>query len=61
MYYEVAKEERFGFITLEVDVKKSNQSKIMKGLAKLVEPSVIEHKLSGRPARLIPPKLLLYC
>lgn len=59
MFYETAKEERFGIITLKVDVIKSNQSKIKKGLSKL-ETSVIEHKLSRRPARLIPPKLLLY-
>ncbi len=44
MYYEIEIEERFGFITLEVNVLKSNiyKSKIMKGLAKLVETSMIE-------------------
>ena len=59
MIYEIAIEERFGFITLEVDVIKSNQSEIMKGLAKLLETSMIEHKLSRRPARLIPAKYFL--
>ena len=51
--YNLVKEERFGFITLKADVVKSNQSKTTQNLT-------IKHELSGRPARLLPPKLLLY-
>ena len=59
MFGPIVKEERFGFITLEVGDIKSNQSKILEGLGKLLETSVVEHKLSRRPVRLLPPKLFM--
>jgi len=56
-YALTVKEDRFGFISLEANVVKSNHSNILKGLTKLSETNLVEHKLSRRPVRLIPPKL----